>query len=256
MIDLQAIKDYYTNLLIIQYHDKPKAKATVELFVKELLCDGVMFDIQQGFTIDNAVGKQLDILGKYIDLDRFYKGQNFDFANNFFGFTDYNSTDNGQEGFTTYADYETKVGQFLSNDQVASNNQSLGDDDYRFLLKLKIICNNMNYSQYSIDKLLNDKFGNDLILSTLNDFKITYFASETIYGIINVMLQKDLFPKPMGVLILGIITATNNVFSFISYDEDLTIVSNDNLRQGFTTYTDYDNSQGELLTFDKILKNA
>lgn len=252
---MQEIIDYYTNLLIIQYQDKPKAKAIVELFIKELLCDNVMLDLQNGFTIDDAVGKQLDILGKYIGLDRFYKGQSFDFANGFFGFTDYDGSDSGQEGFTTYADYETKAGQFLNNNQIASNNQSLGDDDFRFLLKLKIICNNMNYSQFSIDKLLTDKFGTDLILSTLNDFKITYFASEVIYGIINVMLQKKLLPKPMGVLIIGIITATNNLFSFITYDEDLTLASNDNLRIGFTDYANFNNSIGEILTFSKILQN-
>lgn len=248
---MQEIIDYYANLLIIQYNDKPKAKATIALFVKELLADGVMLSVRDGYKIENAVGKQLDILGKWVGIDRFYKGQNFNFANNYFGFTNYNNSDNGQEGFTTFALFETKQGEFLTNSEIASNNQRLGDDDFRLLLKLKIVCNNINYSQYSIDKALFDSFGNDLILSTLNDLKISYFASDNVYGIINVMLQKNLLPKPMAIRIESVIATTNPLFSFISYNENVAEVNNDSLRIGFSTYTN--GVFGETLNYNKLL---
>ena len=62
---------YYSNLLIMQYHNKPKAKATIEATVG-LLPDGLIMDVINGFDIETAVGKQLDILGEYVGVDRYY----------------------------------------------------------------------------------------------------------------------------------------------------------------------------------------
>lgn len=62
---------YYSNLLILQYHNKPKAKATIESTVS-LLPDDLIMDVINGFDIETAIGKQLDILGEYIGIDRYY----------------------------------------------------------------------------------------------------------------------------------------------------------------------------------------
>lgn len=62
---------YYSNLLIMQYHGKPKAKATIEKTVA-LLPDDIILDVINGFDIQTAVGKQLDILGEYVGVDRYY----------------------------------------------------------------------------------------------------------------------------------------------------------------------------------------
>lgn len=62
---------YYSNLLIMQYHNKPKAKATIETTVG-LLPDDLIMEVINGFDIETAVGKQLDILGEYVGVDRYY----------------------------------------------------------------------------------------------------------------------------------------------------------------------------------------
>ena len=62
---------YYSNLLILQYHSKPKAKATIESTVS-LLPDDLIMGVINGFNIETAIGKQLDILGEYIGIDRYY----------------------------------------------------------------------------------------------------------------------------------------------------------------------------------------
>lgn len=62
---------YYSNLLIMQYHNKPKAKATIEAAVG-LLPDDLIMEVINGFDIETAVGKQLDILGEYVGVDRYY----------------------------------------------------------------------------------------------------------------------------------------------------------------------------------------
>lgn len=62
---------YYSNLLILQYHGKPKAKATIETTVG-LLPDDLIQDVINGFDIETAIGAQLDILGEYVGVDRYY----------------------------------------------------------------------------------------------------------------------------------------------------------------------------------------
>ena len=65
------MNEYYSNLLILQYHNKPKARSTIEA-TTSLLPDDIIQDVINGFDINTAVGAQLDILGEYIGLDRSY----------------------------------------------------------------------------------------------------------------------------------------------------------------------------------------
>lgn len=63
--------EYLANLLIIQYHDKPKAKSTIMALGSQFPID-LMFAVRDGFDLNTATGKQLDILGKYLMCDRWY----------------------------------------------------------------------------------------------------------------------------------------------------------------------------------------
>ena len=68
---MSSTDSYYSNLLIMQYNGKPKAKATIEACVA-LLPDDLLLEVLHGFDIETAVGKQLDILGEYVGVDRYY----------------------------------------------------------------------------------------------------------------------------------------------------------------------------------------
>lgn len=68
---MSELDTYYSNLLVLQYHNKPKAKATIESTVG-LLPDNLILDVINGFDIESAVGEQLDVLGVYVGVDRFY----------------------------------------------------------------------------------------------------------------------------------------------------------------------------------------
>lgn len=65
------MNEYYSNLLILQYHGKPKAKATIEASTA-LLPSELILEVLNGFDIETAVGKQLDILGEYVGVNRYY----------------------------------------------------------------------------------------------------------------------------------------------------------------------------------------
>lgn len=66
----QELINYYANLLIIQYRQKPKAYATIQALADMAVMDQLPIDVQNAFNIETAVGDQLDILGKYIGATR------------------------------------------------------------------------------------------------------------------------------------------------------------------------------------------
>ena len=67
---VEVLSSYYQNLLIKQYHDKTKAKGTIDALVTQAFADWVYPQVRDAFDIDTAVGVQLDTLGKYVGVDR------------------------------------------------------------------------------------------------------------------------------------------------------------------------------------------
>lgn len=202
---IQQILDYYVNLLIIQYNQKPKARATIEAVIREMLAEGVLFDIQNGFDIETAVGSQLDILGKYIGIDRFYLAT--EFTDNYFGFadaTDLGGTSANIVGFDD-ATAPDKEGLFLSATDVVAAQFRLNDEAYRFLLKLKIVQNYSNHSASSIDDAMAFFFPDQIIFKDNYDMTITYFVFDLSSNLIKAALNKQVFPKPMGVGLQAIV---------------------------------------------------
>ena len=68
---------YLSSLIIIQYHNKPKAKATIEALAKMFPVD-LIFAVRDAFDIDTATGKALDTLAKYVGVSRNYIDKNGD----------------------------------------------------------------------------------------------------------------------------------------------------------------------------------
>lgn len=64
------IVEYYSKLLILQYADKPKAVATVQALITPVIMDQLPLDVQDSFNVDTAEGVQLDIVGKYLGVER------------------------------------------------------------------------------------------------------------------------------------------------------------------------------------------
>lgn len=64
------LKKYYSGLLILQYLQKPKARATVEETVEPLFIDQLPVAVENAFEINTAEGVQLDVIGKYVGVSR------------------------------------------------------------------------------------------------------------------------------------------------------------------------------------------
>lgn len=200
---MSAIDTYYSNLLILQYHNKPKAKATVEATVG-LLPDELIQEVIAGFNIETAVGKQLDILGIYVGVDRFY-----------------------------------------DNEGVI---ESLDDEDYRILIKLKAIANTSDLSHKSLDDALYQFFGNDVRMDSEGNMEMSYFVPKGKTAIIRAAIQKEVLPRPMGVKVAYINEYDKVFFGFRTYEQPEESV----YKAGFRTYEDPD-KVGEMLTYDKVI---
>lgn len=199
---MSAIDTYYSNLLILQYHNKPKAKATVEATVG-LLPDELIQEVIAGFNIETAVGKQLDILGIYVGVDRFY-----------------------------------------DNEGVI---ESLDDEDYRILIKLKAIANTSDLSHKSLDDALYQFFGNDVRMDSEGNMEMSYFVPKGKTAIIRAAIQKEVLPRPMGVRVAYINEYDKVFFGFCTYENQAV-----NYKTGFRDYEDPD-KVGEVLTYNKVI---
>lgn len=277
MADISTIISYYVNLLIIQYHNKPKAKATIDLLASIMEASGILFDIQNGYSVDTAVGKQLDIVGKYVGVDRFYTEINLV---DFFAVVEYDEVDPDAEekyGFCTYATYEDfQFNGTLNYQSFLSTTNQLNDDDYRTIIRLKILINNMNYSHAAINDGIYQIFGNDIIPSSNGDMLMYYLVTGNLTPVISAALAKGLLPHPMGVGVLLITGATEPFFGFAYYAPTApvvmtwgdgtpmewgdgtpmewsgsAVVTSPNVL-GFTDYSEYDTSIGDTLVYDQI----
>ena len=199
MADITEILDYYQNLLIIQYNNKEKAKKTVRLLVDELLASGIALDVRDGYNLDTAVGVQLDIIGKYVGVDRFYTTN--EFTEDYFGFADASNVGGVSANIVGFddADSPDKEGFFLDSEEVIRNDLRLNDAAYRTLIKLRIAQNNSTHSAKSISDLLFLFFGDSIIFIDTYLMKITYLVGETSSALIKAAIEKEVFPKPAAV---------------------------------------------------------
>lgn len=192
--------EYYEKLLIIQYNSKEKAKATIRLIAEQYASDGIIFDVENGYDINTAIGKQLDILGKYIGIDRFCDGT------------------------------------------------PLNDDDYRFLLKLKIITNNTTNYAKDIDDLLFQFFGTTVRAIGGNDMSMNFFIEGINNDLALCAIDKGVLPVPMGVKLGNTIIAEKPYFALVPaaqmiYPDTIT---------GFAITSDFDTKEGQFITTNDI----
>lgn len=254
MATTNEIKEYYKQLLIIQYTDKSRAKATIGTIYDTIIPknsktgEQLLIDIQNAFGLDNAVGVQLDIVGYYIGINRLYKGQNID-SLNLMGFSDYGGYSTAIYGFNTYSSFnnDTSNGILTYNELISVTNK-LNDNDFRFLLKLKAAQNNCDHSGYAIDEILYTFFKTDLFYIDNKNMTMTYFVSDKYIKLLPVMKQKNLLLRPMGVGIESVIKS-NIYFGFSNYSNS----TNSSYVTGFSTYSNYDIIEGKELTYKDII---
>lgn len=221
MADLDDAIEHYKNLLIYQYINQPKARATIDILARQALVDLLPIQVVNAFDLDTAIGDQLDILGEYIGLDRFVGST---IPRDYFTLDDYVSPLTSDAfGFTSYLTptQNSEASMFLYVFYNSANDR-LEDAEYRILLKLKVALNNSQNSIYEINKILTDFFGVSIFCADEFNMSISYFVTNEIARIITIARNENLLPKPMGVRIIGVnvVNDIGNIWGFTSYTND------------------------------------
>lgn len=102
MATLTEYLDYYQGTMAYQYANLPRASANIRNYVAQAVAENFLEELANCFTIDNAVGKQLDIIGKYIGVSRVV---NVPLNTPYFGFWDYTESDPAEQNPNGFYDY-------------------------------------------------------------------------------------------------------------------------------------------------------
>lgn len=195
---LTSIINYYVNLLIIQYHDKPKARAVIALLIQMLWADMIIYQIRDAFDWKTAKGKQLDIIGAWLGVSRFYNGQLL-FLRPWFSFIDWNTApDNLQGGFSTFDNFETLEGGIIDYSTIKPTQNQLADDAYSMMIGLKIIKNSIKHTAKNIDNAVWDYFNGD-VYTVWSGNTLTYYYQPVLREVMQTALLKNVLPAPSGV---------------------------------------------------------
>jgi len=211
----QELAEYYSNLLIIQYRDKPKAVALVNAIMETVIPYETMIAVRDGYSPHTAVGNQLDLLGKYIGVSRVITGTTFDRI--YFGYEEYGVTGSDFVGYTQYGDEPTEA-QFRTYKEGTQSLYTLTDDEYRVILLLKIIQNSTDNTTGEIDDIVTQLFGSTVLFNDRQNMTISYIFDDTQERLVTIAQSQDLLPRPMAVGISVSFTVDPSaIFSYGSY---------------------------------------
>lgn len=161
---IEELKKYYADLLIFQYQ-KPKAIATIKANIEMLLSNLLILRMRdECMNVDVSVGVHLDIIGKWVGVDRYFKGQRFDNKEwlAYYNWDEDNEPNSLQGGYYDWNSSTAPTAPYITYGYIMSTNNKLDDDDFRLLIKLKIIKNNTTMTAKNIDDNIHKIFG-DLV---------------------------------------------------------------------------------------------
>ncbi len=220
---------YYTDLLILQYKGKPRARAHVETFLRHNTVLSLFRRIEQAYHLDgqygSAKGVHLDVIAKYIGVPRRVK--TISAIRKYFGGIDASMEDRDlwPLGSIDYGAEKSDV-QILTyvSNLTDSAGSELEDDRLLSIVKKKQFVNSCNMSLADIDDYLELFYGKHIVVNELGDANIRYIVNtENINSVIEADKQ-NAFPRPagVGVSIPGVDTGTKTrelVFTALEYGE-------------------------------------
>lgn len=198
---------FFTNLLILQYRNKPKAKATIETLATNLFSndtDGIFpLDVENAYDLDTASQKQLDVIGKYIG----YSSDVDIIVDNNFKYAEYDDSVNPDTGYSEYNGSKESL-PYAEYRYTTYLNKILEYGDYTKILGFLSETKNSVLSLGEIDSLLKKYFGDNIYVVEGNKTVEYHFLQEflsdfTTEDQLDVFVQKYM-PKPMGCTVTAV----------------------------------------------------
>lgn len=188
-----------TNLLIKQYWEKPKARAEIEMLASKWnIARGFLGALDPAFDLDNAVGEQLDVLGRIVGISRSVPSV---VPKIYFGF----SINQSSKGFSDKFNALRVGAPFYDKFSSAFTDLQLGDSDYRFFIRVKAALNRasayLKSDEYiSIQDVVLAAFdGRAYVIDNL-DMTLTLYVSPVVsLDRLRLIQALNLLPKPQAV---------------------------------------------------------
>ncbi|SFC86395.1 DUF2612 domain-containing protein [Pragia fontium] len=198
----------YSELLIWQYKDKPKAKATIELVSEQYqkTAQGLI-SLVEALNIDRAEGKNLDLIGKHVGQSRIL---NHAMSKELFGFwASLNS-----KGFSQK---RQSGGRWYKKGSILAESAILDDEDYRFLIRCRIAKNYMTGTIENITELLSFIFNSESIAYDQYDMSLSVVIKSDDISTFKryAITQLDILPRPAGVNIYFYTAISNKPFGLL-----------------------------------------
>jgi hypothetical protein len=226
----------YKRLLIAQYADKEKATAHISAILskfEEVYEFAKSFE--KAFDIDFAIGKQLDIIGKIVRINR-----NVPFAipKKYFGF-------DGHKNAYPFGDKSKDVVAYPFKDkfEIPYTSGTLNDQQYRFFIKAKIM---KNYScgkiideddRLSIQNAIDYIFNGIGYITDRKNMTLTLYIDRSFdEDMIQYIKQAEVLPRPQGVKYNSIVQYDNGkTFGFYDRNGGFGDKSGDKIDSYFAT---------------------
>ncbi|MDR0454708.1 MAG: DUF2612 domain-containing protein [Deferribacteraceae bacterium] len=191
------IKEYLA-MLILQYSDMPKAKGEMTAIIGNFSKIYSLYEnFRSEFDLDAATGKQLDLIGKIIGLQR---NVPYAIAKRFFGFSEYEKSG----AFADKNDSFLAVYPFADKFSPKYTNFQMDDYTYRLFIKLKIAKNISSVYMISgertgIQEAALNAFGAAAYVIDNLNMTLTIYINNKIAELIEYIVSLDLLPRPQGV---------------------------------------------------------
>jgi hypothetical protein len=190
-----TLKEYYEQLLILQYYNQPKARGEIGLEGARLQSIKETIDaLQNAFELNQATGDRLDKIGKIVGVSR---TDLFGIEKTFFGFV----TTSESLGFADKDNPSRMGAPFSDKFGTLYTATQLSDADYLLLIKAKIAFNQVSAKMAGDETTINDVIGflfNDAIVVDRKDMTLTLRVPAGV-SFKQLQIVKDLLPTPQGV---------------------------------------------------------
>lgn len=201
---LEDLKKYFADLIILQYRYAPENRALIGKLTDLIFANNLALQIRDlTVDVDNSFGAQLDIVGKWVGIDRFYGGELWDRA--YLSFPLYStiktsSYSDYQGGFSKYSTFAKNNGGFMTYkvwQETRTRMNQMGDNYFRPLIKLKIIKNSINHTCKNIDNAIWD-WSEGKVYTTWDVMKVKYNYDRSYKNLMTLAAYKKALPHPTG----------------------------------------------------------
>jgi hypothetical protein len=206
---LKSLQEYFANLIILQYRNAPKNRSLIYKLVNLIFANNLALQIRDlTVDVDKSEGKQLDVVGKWVGIDRYYNGSEI-WEHPYLSFPLYSQIKSGvyddvQGGFSTYTNFADNNGGFLTYKQwqdIRTTQNTIGDGYFRSLIKLKIIKNSINHTCKNIDNAI-WAWSDGNVYTTWATMQVTYNYTSSYKMLMTLAVYKDVLPRPTGCTVI------------------------------------------------------